>query len=967
MSLNRVAIVIALAYALSIPCACAGKSDQQKQFFHDHVEPILISRCLECHGSDRKGELDLRTEAAALKGGESGTCLEPGNPEESLLFEYVSSEEMPPNDPLEADEIAVLKQWIADGAFFPNEPLDPYSITTDRRAGIDWWSLQPLSDSSPPLPEGLPAAWSQNPIDRFVYAKLVEKELQHSSPADPRTLIRRVTYDVIGLPPTPGEVADFLMACEKETNSPEQVGDQAYAALVDRLLASPKYGEHWGRHWLDVVRFGESRGFERNEIINNVWPFRDYVIRSLNDDKPFDQLTQEHLAGDVVGKGKPEAEIGVAFLVCGPYDDVGNKDIVQIAQIRANTIDEIIRATGEAFLGLTVGCARCHDHKFDPIKQQDYYSLYATFGGVYHGDRAVATAEQRRELEEKQAPLKQTLAEVSEQKKQLEATLRSLGEQSAAATAAAWSRPAVVRQLTVETFDAVEAKQVRLVIEGTENNPQATSGYHIDEFEVWTAGDSSRNVALASAGGTAKGKCRVVKDFAEAYSASLTIDGRFGERWLAAGPTLTITLSEPMLIDRVVFSSDRPDAAGNSPVAGFVCEYRIEVSADGVNWTQVADSYDRQPINDQHRRQRLVDAILTTKHRQQLASFHTKIAKVKAELAKLTPLPSWSVGTYRQDKDPFHIFLGGNPQRKGDAVVPASLSTLSKAAGNFQLTHDTPESERRQALAQWMVAPENPLTPRVLANRLWHYHFGTGIVDTPNDFGYMGGRPTHPKLLDWLAQQLHTNAWRIKPLHKLILTSQTYRQASNTRAAAASIDGQSRWLWRFPPRRLSAEEIRDTMLQVAGKLNPKMGGPGFRLYHYWQDNVATYVPRDQYGPETYRRSVYHQNARAAPVDLMAEYDTPDCAFSSPRRASTTTPLQALTLMNHSFTIDMADAIVKRVQQDDLAAAIRQTFDLLFSRPCDDEELVSAAQFIEKHGLNAFCRAMLNTNEFVYID
>ncbi len=967
MPLNRTVLVLTLVFAWSSLCARADTSERQEQFFHDHVEPILIGRCLECHGSESKGELDLRTESTALKGGESGTCIEPGNPAESLLYEYITSEEMPPKEPLAAEEIAVLKQWIADGAYFPSEPLDPYSMTTDRRAGFDWWSLQPLSAVIPPTPEGLPIAWSKNPIDRFVYAKLVEKELHNSPPADPRTLIRRITYDVIGLPPTPAEVADFLVECKTETESPEQVGEHAYEALVDRLLASPKYGEHWGRHWLDVVRFGESRGFERNEIINNVWPFRDYVIRSLNEDKPFDQLIKEHLAGDFIGKGNPEIEIGVAFLVCGPYDDVGNQDVVQAAQIRANTVDEIIRATGEAFLGLTVGCARCHDHKFDPVKQQDYYSFYATFGGVHHGNRVVATDEQRRELEEKQAPLNKTLAKVSEQKKQLEASIQSLGMQSAAATEAAWSRPPVARTLTIETFDSVEARYVRLVSEGIESNPQTTTGYHIDEFEVWTAGDSSRNVALASAGGAAEGKSRIANDFADAYSASLTIDGRFGERWLAAGPTLTISLSEPMQINRVVFSSDRPNAAGNSHVARFVCEYRIEVSIDGQNWTKVADSYDRQPISEAHRNKRLVDTIITADQRQQLTLFSTEIGKTKAELAKLPPLPSWSVGNFRQEKDPFHLFLGGNPQRKGVAVVPASLSTLSKAAGHFQLDHDTPEAERRQALAQWIVAPENPLTPRVLANRLWHYHFGTGIVNTPNDFGYMGGRPTHPELLDWLAQQLQGNSWQIKPLHKLILTSQTYRQASDYRSKATSIDGQARFLWRFPPRRLSAEEIRDTMLQVADKLNPKMGGPGFRLYHYWQDNVATYVPRDQFGPETFRRSVYHQNARAAPVDLMTEYDTPDCAFSAPRRAATTTPLQALTLMNHSFTIDMADAIVKRVQQDDPGTAIRQTFDLLFSRPCEDEELATAALFIEQHGLNAFCRALLNTNEFVYID
>jgi len=952
---------------MSAQCVFAETPDRRADFFHDRVEPILIGRCLECHGSERKGELDLRTEATAIEGGESGTCIEPGSPDESLLFEYVAGEQMPPEKPLAADEIADLKKWIAEGAFFPSEPLDPFSISTEHRAGFDWWSLRPLAAAAPPTPEGLPAAWSENPIDRFVYAKLVEKGLQNSAPAEPRTLVRRVTYDVIGLPPTPVEVADFLAECLAETGSADRVGEQAYAALVDRLLASPRYGEHWGRHWLDVVRFGESTGFERNVIINNAWPFRDYVIRSWNDDKPFNQFVVEHLAGDKIAKGDPQTEVGVTFLVCGPYDNVGNSDPIQVAQIRANTVDEMIRATGETFLGLTVGCARCHNHKFDPVKQEDYYSLYATLGGVFHGSRVVATEEQLHEFREKQQPLNQALKKVSEEKKQLEASILALAEQSAAEIEATWQRPAVDRQLTEETFDTVEAKYVRLVSEGIEGNPQVAAGFHIDEFEVWTAGDSTRNVALASAGGTAKGESRVANDFADAYSASLTVDGEFGARWLAAGPTLTITLSKPEQISRVTFSSDRPDAASSSRVAAFVCEYRIEVSSDGQNWAKVADSYNRKPLSDQLRRKRLVDEVITADHRHQLAKFDAKIGKIKAELVKLPPLSSWWVGNFRQAKEPFHVFLGGNPQRKGETVLPASLSTLSKSAGHYQLAHDTPEANRRETFAKWIVAPENPLTPRVLANRLWHYHFGTGIVDTPNDFGYMGGRPTHPELLDWLAQQIHANSWRVKPLHKLILTSQTYRQASDYRAEAASVDGQARLLWRYPPRRLSAEELRDSMLQVAGKLNLEMGGPGFRLYHYWQDNVATYVPRDQVGPETYRRSVYHQNARAAPVDLMTEYDTPDCAFSSPRRAATTTPLQALTLMNHSFTIDMAKAIALRVKQEDPAEAVRQSFDLFFSRPCDDEELALAVQFIERHGLNAFCRAMLNANEFVYIE
>ena len=291
--------------------------------------------------------------------------------------------------PLSADEVAVLRTWIAEGAHWPEDVV----IREKSKADRTWWSLQPLAVTEPPS-EGIPDEWKLNPIDRYVFARL-RQQLRPNPRADRRTLIRRVTYDLTGLPPTPEETDAFV-----RDDSPD-----AYERLVDRLLASPRYGEHWGRHWLDVTRFGESTGFEVNHVIDNAWPFRDYVIRSLNEDKPFDRFVIEHLAGDALGRGDPAVEVGLTFLVCGPVDIVGNADAAQAAQIRADTVDEIIRATGEAFLGLTIGCARCHDHKFDPISQQDYYRLYATFAGVYHDDRLVAPDSELRAREQKLAEL----------------------------------------------------------------------------------------------------------------------------------------------------------------------------------------------------------------------------------------------------------------------------------------------------------------------------------------------------------------------------------------------------------------------------------------------------------------------------------------------------------------------------------------------------------------------------------
>ena len=961
--------ILALLF-LAVPSAPAADDSPQATFFHREVEPILVSHCLECHATDQKGGLDLRTLTSATTGGDSGPALESGDPETSLLFEYVTSEQMPPEKPLTPEQIATLKKWIADGAYYPPRPLDPFAFTTDSRAGLDWWSIQPLNQAAPPSSAGIPNDWQENPIDQFIFARLADKNLTPSPAATPRTIIRRASYDLTGLPPTPEEVSTFLEACKNETNDDNQVGNRAYEKLLDRLLASPHYGEHWGRHWLDVVRFGESTGYERNVIINNAWPFRDYVIRSFNQDKPFDKFVREHLAADALAPGNPDNEVAVTFLTCGPYDNVGNQDPIQQKQIRANTIDEIIRTTGETFLGLTVGCARCHEHKFDPVSQADYYSLYATFAGTYHGSRAIATADQKQQLAAQRKPLDAQLKKLRDEQSSLNQAIQTRAEEKAAEYTTRWTRPPVDRKKTVESFPPIEAKHIRLVCEGTDTNPAARTGYKLEEFEIWSSGDTPRNVALASTGATAQGNARVARDFDGAYGPELTIDGDYGARWQAGSAELTITLADPTTVDQVVFYSDHSGAAGNHSVAAFLSEYRIESSLDGQQWTEVANSHDRKPVNEAHRKHRLAAFAITPSEKSQLVQLTKQIREVNKQLAALPKLDSWWVGNPKQTDGPFHIFLGGDPQRLGQEIYPTSLTRLAEAASNYQLASNSPDADRRMALADWLVDKNNSLTPRVLANRLWHYHFGTGIVDTPSDFGFMGGRPTHPLLLDWLAGQLLSNGWQLKPLHKQIMLSQTYRQSGSYRAEAAAIDGDARYLWRFPPRRLSAEEIRDTMLVTAGQLNIEMGGPGFRLYDYWEDNVATYVPLAKFDPQTYRRSVYHQNARAARVDLMTEYDSPDCAFSTPRRAATTTPLQALTMMNHSFTLDMANALSQRLQQEaphDTTSQIQHAFELLFSRSCTPEELNHSKQFITQQGFPAFCRALLNTNEFIYLN
>jgi hypothetical protein len=749
----RVLTCIAAA-GIALPCQAADPT--RPVDFSQDVAPILQDHCIRCHQPGiRKGDLSLAT-LADLKANEYVVA---GKPAESYLLEVVVAGDngarprMPKQGrPLSKDEVEILRRWIAAGASWPADRF----VREKSKADSQWWSLQPLANAPPPMTAGISPEWSSNPIDRFVLAKLADSGLRPNPPADRRTLIRRLTYDLIGVPPITAEVEAFI----------NDASPDAYEKLVDRLLGSPHYGEQWGRHWLDVVRFGESNGYERNVLINNAWPFRDYVIGSFNEDKPFDQFVLEQLAGDVIAPGDPMAQVGTAFLVCGPYDNVGNQDPVQAAVIRANHADEIIRATSEAFLGLTVGCARCHDHKFDPILQKDYYSLFATFFGVQHDSRTLT-----------------------------------------------WRR--------------------RSCLPNTEN------------------------------------------------------------------PTAKEVNKEP----------------DQTPLPG-----------------------------------------------------------------SLQMLPNGSAFIGRFDElagQPFHIFNGGDPQRPAGAATPASLEVLTGLKSSYRLPESTKEADRRLALAHWIVAPDNPLTPRVLANRLWHYHFGTGIVDTPSDFGYMGGRPTHPELLDWLARQVVAGGWRLKPLHRLIVTSQTYRQASTWHQAAAEADADSRLLWRFPPRRLSGEELRDTMLALAGKLPPNdNGGPGFRLYKYVEDNVATYVPLDEHGPETYRRAVYHQNARAAQTDVLSQFDCPDPAIAAPRRATTTTPLQALALFNHRFTFDMARYFAERItsetprdgRSDDewRRAQIERAFADALLRPAAADEIEAAAELVQSHGLRALCHALLNSNELIYL-
>jgi hypothetical protein len=537
-----------------------------------------------------------------------------------------------------------------------------------------------------------------------------------------------------------------------------------------------------------------------------------------------------------------------------------------------------------------------------------------------------------------------------------------------------FQRPKIDPYGTDETFPPIQGKYIKFVIQGFTNDYQGklakAGGGKLTEFQVWNT--NNRNVALVSNGTQAEGaKSATAEDFPEAYGPQYCIDGQRGEAWFIGNPPeLKLTLARPEIIKRITFINARGDRdTDDSKVRGATpTEYEIRVSLDGITWKTVATDKGREPWTVAHGIAKARSQIITIDEQTRLTALDRDIAKTQAKISAVPPLPQMWVGNHRQPTEPTTVHKGGDPMKPGALVVPASLIVLNQVTKPYELKPDADEGQRRLALAKWITSNDNPLTARVLANRLWQHHFGTGIVDTPSDFGFLGSKPTHPELLDYLAAKLVANGWKLKALHREILLSRTYQQASSIPSSLTEgfkSDKAARLLWRFPPRRLGAEELRDTMLTVAGqmKLEP-IGGPGFRLYKFTQNNVSTYFPLDVHGPETYRRAVYHQNARASVVDVLNDFDLPDIAFAAPKRTNTTTPLQALTLLNHSFTLDMAKFLAARLQAGD---PVTKAYQIAFQRDPTAKEHQAAAQLIITHGPEAFCRALLNANELLYLE
>ena len=1020
--------------------------------FDREIAPLLVRRCLDCHnGAEKKGMLDLSRAASATKGGESGAVLVPGKAADSLLWQRVRDGEMPPKKPLPKEEIELLRRWIDGGAKWGTSPIDPFAFTTNARAGYDWWSLQPVKRPKiPTLKSEISNLKSQisNPIDAYVLARLQQEGLSASPLAEKRTLIRRLSLDLIGLPPTPAEIAEF----EKD-DSPK-----AYEKLVDRLLDSPHFGERWARHWLDIIRFGESQGFERDKLRTNSWRFRDWLVNAFNRDMPYDEFVRLQLAGDVLRPDDPEAVIATGFLVAGAYDEVGQsqQSAAMRAVVRQDEMEDYVSTIGETFLGLTVHCARCHDHKFDPILTRDYYRMSAVLAGVRPGDRELPVgseawrtsqqkivadmnrelnlltarlteieaetrqsilAERRTRVDKKVPPpqplarwefnddLKDAIGELhvtANGAKLKDGALLVNGRQAFAATEPL-KKP--IREKTLEVWLRLEHRNQT---GGGAITLQTLDGATFDsivfaerEPNRWMAGSNGYTRTQSFQAPEETEADKQIVHLAIVYDADGTITGYrngqlYGQPYKSSGP---VTF-EPEK-SQIVFGLRHSPVGGNKMLAAAID--RAALYDRALTAAEIATSAGvfTDAISEQELLARLPEPAKAERTQLKFESDH-----LRKQLARASESRVYAVAP--KNPEATHLLLRGNPTTPAEEVFGGGITAIGhqpSAIGRaedmteFSLPKEATDGERRKGLATWITDRRNPLFARVIVNRMWHYHFGVGIVDSPSDFGFNGGRPSHPELLDWLAAELlepseqergmrgegrekaraalapqpstlSPQPWSLKHIHRLIVTSATYRQSSRPRIDAAKKDAGNRLLWRKSPQRLDAETLRDAVLSVAGELNPTVGGPGYHDFTTFTFNSQFYDILDPVGDSFHRRSLYRTWVRSGRNPFLEVLDCPDPSTKTPRRAVTTTPLQALSLLNNSFMLRMSERLAETQRQNttdvsdqDVARIVEQ----LFGRKPSAPELAELRMFATQHGLPTLARVLFNSNEFLYVE
>ncbi len=1006
--------MLAAVFAICLARTVVAEDVQPKvvDFVRD-VRPILQRACLRCHGPEKqKGEYRLDLRQVALKGGESyAPNIIPGKSVDSPLIRFVSGGGdlvMPPEgERLSTADVSTLRTWIDQGAKWPDE------VAGDVKDKADWWAFRPLPAKVSVEGSGLPS------IDSFIHAKLNSVGLRPAPEADRRTLIRRIYFDLIGLPPTPEEVAAFVAdpdpkACER---------------LVDKLLDSPRFGERWARHWLDAAHFAETHGNDQDRIRENAWPYRDYLIQSLNSDKPYGQFVQEQIAGDVLYPDDPQATVALGFLAAGPWDESSLKDIRedtldrQIARYLDR--DDMIATAINNISSLTVQCARCHDHKFDPISQADYYSLQAVFSGVERANRAYdpdpAVASRRRTLLKRRMHLQQKppqmIAELVSPATQTAVAdwERKLGSQGAiwkaidpesfvssdgatltkqpdSSILSGGTRPekdtvTIVAAITLPKVTAVKLEvltDTRLPHHGP--GRQDNGNLHLSEFEVFVDG-SDTPLALINPRA----------DFDQQdWGIARAIDKQEPTAW-----GIYPKVGQP---HAAVFELQDPVIANGSTKLKFVLKQR-HGGGHLIGRARLMISDATPPVRlDLHPESiAIILAIAndqrTEQQRLDLTLFQ-QTEEVEHELSRL-PKPSL---VYSAAADfvpqgglnpppgprPIHLLHRGDIKQPRELAVPGSLTCVTSLPSRFEIDPNAHESARRAALARWLTDSSNPLTWRSIVNRVWHHHFGRGLVGSLNDFGHMGETPTHPELLDWLAIEFRDGGQSLKHLHRMIVTSATYRQGASSDAggrnpgSVPSPDPDNRLLSHMNRTRLDAECIRDAVLQASGRLDLRMGGPSDRQFDLQPGiHVTPKVDYTKFNLDSdlgRRRSIYRFLFRTLPDPFMETLDCPSGDQITPTRTNSVTVQLALAMWNDVFIARHCEHIAARIQADfvrqgskdegqdsQVRKQVQRAVELILCRQPTDAELNPLTEYSMKHGLANACRLLLNSNEFLFVN
>ena len=955
-----------LTLTLTLFTAAVSHADD-KTVFEKHIRPILKAHCFHCHGEDgtKESGLDLRLQRFLIRGGESGAAIEPGKPSESYLLERIRSGEMPPGDKkLSEDDVDLIERWIATGAKTARpEPAtigDGPILTQEER---EFWSFQPIR--RPALPKVKNGNSVAMPIDTFVLARLEQEELSFSMPADRGTLIRRATFDLIGLPPTPEEVDSFL-----GDTSPD-----AYDRLIDRLLASPRYGERWGRHWLDVAGYADSEGYtDEDKVRSSAFRYRDYVIRAFNSGKPFDQFIREQLAGDEMvplphqnlSPEQIDKLAATGFLRMAP-DGTGSGGIDQNIA-RNEVMADTIKTVSTSLLGLTVGCARCHDHRYDPISHVDYYSLRAIFEPALDWKKWKAPQTRLISLyTDADRKVKQGIeadaAKVDQErlKKTQEYIDRTLEEELA-------TLPEMMRERLRVAYKTTAAKRTAQQKQVLKDHP-SVANISAGSLYLYDRRRDERARKIDAE--------RIAKE----------------KRFIAETKNKELDKVPADMRDSVRIAVDTAVEKRNEQQKDLVAQFPgVAVTAGTLAKFNPAAAAELER-----------DKAAAAKLRAEKAADNLKRFTEQAAEIRATIPPEGFVRALAEPANHIpvtFVFHRGDHEQPKQKVSPGELAVLTST--EFAIPPNNPQistTGRRLAYARHLTNGQHPLVARVLVNRIWAHHFGRGLVNPLGDFGFLGERPTHPQLLDWLADELMRSGWQVKRLHKLIMMSATYRQTSRRTEQLEELDPDNRLYGRMSIRRLEAEVIRDSVLAVSGSLFDKMYGEPVPVM---EDEVGQIV----IGKETldgerkptkkiplhgneFRRSIYIQARRSRPLAVLETFDTPAMTPNCPQRNSSNVAPQALLLMNSQFSVEFSERFAQRVVGevgDDVPAQIKLAWLLAFAKEPTVNDIAAAESFLKNqfvnfgkqtpkvdvkktrhHALSNLCQALLGANRFIYID